>query len=41
MCGIFGFSVGTGLVSNQANPIKNDLKNFVNLSIQEALTLSG
>tara|TARA_B100000123_G_scaffold272380_1_gene254839 strand:+ start:371 stop:2338 length:1968 start_codon:yes stop_codon:yes gene_type:complete len=33
MCGIFGFSVGTGLVSNQANPIKNDLKNFVNLSI--------
>ena len=33
MCGIFGFSVGKGLSSNNTNHIKNDVKNFVNLSI--------
>ena len=33
MCGIFGFSVGKGLSSNKTNHIKNDVKNFVNLSI--------
>ena len=33
MCGIFGFSVGRGLSSNKTNHVRNDLKNFVNLSI--------
>ena len=33
MCGIFGFSVGRGLSFNKTNEVKNDLKNFINLSI--------
>ena len=33
MCGIFGFSVGRGLSFNKTNDVKNDLKNFINLSI--------
>ena len=33
MCGIFGFSIGSGLSLNSINHVKNDLKNFVNLSV--------
>ena len=33
MCGIFGFSIGSGLSLNSTNHVKNDLKNFVNLSV--------
>jgi len=33
MCGIFGFSLGKGLSSNQINDVEKDIKSFVNLSI--------
>ena len=33
MCGIFGFSLGKNLSLTETSSVKNDIKNFVNLSI--------
>tara|TARA_B100000787_G_scaffold167921_1_gene155647 strand:+ start:33 stop:1988 length:1956 start_codon:yes stop_codon:yes gene_type:complete len=33
MCGIFGFSLGKNLLLKETNSVKNDIKNFVNLSL--------
>ena len=33
MCGIFGFSLGRGLNSNEIDYVKKDVRSFVNLSI--------
>ena len=39
MCGIFGFSLGKNLSVQEISSVKSDIKNFVDLSIQEVLIL--
>ena len=41
MCGIFGFSLGRNLSLNETNSVKNDIKNFVKLSITRGLDTFG
>ena len=41
MCGIFGFSLGRNLSPNETNSVKNDIKNFVKLSIKRGSDTFG
>ena len=41
MCGIFGFSLGRSLSTTETSSVKNDIKNFVKLSITRGSSAFG